>query len=924
MCYPEIIPIMTPEEKARQKIDKKLEAAGWRVVNRAGFVPNEAIAVTEGLLEGNDEADYLLFLMGKAVGVVEAKRAEIDVNTPKVIAQAEGYTHKLPAWCASWQNPLPLVWLSNGERYFFRDLRNTDQTEYTETERFLTPKEVVKLLPIPDRYAGLPLIQKRGLRDCQYEGIYNLEQSLKEGKKRALMVLATGAGKTYLAITMAYRLLNYAQYHRVLFLVDRNNLGRQAEREFGSYRLTESGDPFNTIFGVDRLCSGKIDPSANVVISTIQRLFSLLSGEPLPDDSTDDEETLLDDDDEKDNAPAVELPGNPQLPRDYFDLIIIDECHRSIYSGWRAVLDYFDSAVKVGLTATPAPQTLAYFEANRVVNYTLEKSIADHVNVGCRTYRIKTEQTENGGAILEGQDVSRETVYTGTVEKINIKETEQYTKEELNRSVINPAQIKLILQTYKEVVYTEMFTDPQREANFDYLPKTLIFALNDRHADNIVRIAEEVFGREHGDGFVQKITYSAGNTDQLIKDFSNEPKFRIAVTVTLVATGIDIKPLEVVIFMRYVKSQLLYVQMKGRGVRTVSDDVLHNVTPNAFSKDLFYLVDAVGVTEGEHTIPQPGGKTAPLPSFAELLERIAHGYVADEYLSLLASRLSRIDAKAKDGEKNQFTAIAGISMHALSTRILDALDPQAATALPLFVDVSEPNTERRALVTELANNKAARDYLLELNAGYVKTLIPGEDILISKGFTIEEAQQAVDAFEEYVRTHRDTIEALQLIYSSKPANRTQLEELVKALQNANAQFEPHRLWNSYALVQPDKVKHFKSEEREQRALLTNIIQLVRFAYRQINRLDTLSTTASQYFNLWCGQAQRSLTAEQIDIFCHIKDYIVANGSCEIDEYMELDGDCESETAFLLQTIGKDALREHLNTLAKFIIYQRTA
>lgn len=487
-------------------------------------------------------------------------------------------------------------------------------------------------------------------------------------------------------------------------------------------------------------------------------------------------------DDESETTSTIPLPDHPNLPRDYFDLIIIDECHRSIYSCWRSVLDYFESAVKIGLTATPAPQTLAYFDQNRVVNYTLEKSIADHVNVGCRTYRIKTEQTEHGGAILEGQKVSQETVYTGEVQNI-VSDTEvQYGSEDLNRSIINPAQIKLILQTYKDAVYTEMFTDPQREPNFDYLPKTLIFALNEKHANNIVQIAEEVFEREHGDGFVQKITYRSGNTDQLIKDFCNEKKFRIAVTVTLVATGIDIKPLEVVMFMRYVKSSLLYVQMKGRGVRTIGDDVLRNVTPNAFSKDLFYLVDAVGVTEGEHTIPKPTGPTPPpYPTLEELLERIAHGDVNDDYLNILASRLSRIDAKAKEDEKQKFATIAGISIHTLTNRIFDALNPETGI-LPPFNDINEPNTERKELVAELANNVSARKYLCELNAGYVRTLIPGEDNLISKGFTLEEAQQAVDAFEEYVNTHRDEIEALQLIYSGKPVSRTMLEELSTVLK----------------------------------------------------------------------------------------------------------------------------------------------
>lgn len=906
----------TPEEKARIKIDKMLEASGWRVVDRSNFVSNEALAVREGIMIGNKEADYLLFLMGKAIGVLEAKREEVDVDQPKVAEQAEEYTRLLPHWCQAYQTPLPFVWLSNGKECYFRDKRY-DDSEYKKVDKILSPREVVKMLGIEDPYAGLPMLQKRGLRDCQFEGITELEKSLKAGKRRALMVLATGAGKTYLAITAAYRLLNYAGFRRILFLVDRNNLGRQAEREFASYRLTESGDPFNTIYGVERLKSPNVPKDANVVISTIQRLFSLFSGDTVTD-ADEDIEINPNDDEEPE---AVTLSGNLNLPHDYFDLIIVDECHRSIYSSWRAVLDYFDTAVKIGLTATPAPQTLAFFEQNRVVNYTLEKSISDHVNVGCRTYRIKTEQTERGGAILQGQEVSQETVYTGQVENVSIKETEEYTAEELNRSIINPAQIKLILQTYKDAVYTEMFTDPLREPNYDYLPKTLIFALNERHANNIVKIAEEVFGRRHGDGFIQKITYRSGKTDQLIKDFCNERKFRIAVTVTLVATGIDIKPLEVVMFMRYVQSSLLYVQMKGRGVRTIGDDVLRNVTPNAFSKDLFYLVDAVGVTEMEHTIPQPTGPTPPpMPNLEELLERISHGDVNDDHLNLLASKLSRIDAKAKPDEKTHFTELAGVSIHTITDRIFYALNPESGN-LPPFNDINEPNTERRALVVELADNPPARRYLCELNAGYVKTLMPGEDNLISKGFTLEEAQQAVDAFEEYVNTHRDDIEALQIIYSGKPINRTMLEELSKTLQDVNAQFEPHRLWNSYSLIQPDKVKHFKNEEREQRNLLTNLIQLVRYAYRQIEKLDTLYTTANQYFQLWCGQAQRELTDEQKQIFAHIKDYIVANGSCSVEEYQSID---EAAMATLIVGMEMSNVRESLITLSQFIVYQKAA
>ena len=426
---------------------------------------------------------------------------------------------------------------------------------------------------------ALPTLSPKGLRACQYEAITQLEQSFRNGENRALMVLATGAGKTYTACLAAYRMLAFTPMKRILFLVDRNNLGKQAETEFGTFRLTENGDPFNTIFTVNRLKSSSVLTDSNVVISTIQRLFSLLKGDEITDNDEDDKEI---------EDKEIILPENPNLPSDFFDMIIIDECHRSIYGNWQKVLNYFSKAKLIGLTATPIPETKAFFNGNIIVNYTLEKSIVDGVNVDCRVYRIKTQATENGGAILEGDKVKRETCYTGQVQTINNQETKNYTREELNRSIINPAQIKLILETYRDAVYTELFTDPQREPNMDYLPKTLIFALNENHATNIVQIAKEVFG--HNDNcFVQKITYSAGDSNELIRQFRNDKDFRIAVTCTLVATGTDIKPLEVVMFMRDVASEPLYIQMKGRGVRTIGDEQLRNVTPNAYSKDCFFL-----------------------------------------------------------------------------------------------------------------------------------------------------------------------------------------------------------------------------------------------------------------------------------------------------------------------------------------------
>lgn len=903
---------MTPEEKARVRIDQMFSDSGWKVVSRDEYSPSlTAAAIEEGILQGGKEADYLLFINGKAVGVLEAKKASTDVSSDKVIEQAEGYTHKLTKYYQYYANPLPIVYVSNGQVTLFRDKDGS----YIPVGCIHTPKEICKMLGIEDEFAGLPTLKKKGLRDCQYEAITELERSFRSGQNRAYMVLATGAGKTYTACMASYRFLSYTPMRRVLFLVDRNNLGKQAEDEFGKFKLTETGDAFNTIFTVNRLKSQAIPKDSNVVISTIQRLFSLLKGEDI--EETDDDENY---DGDETPTPAVTLPANPTLPKDFFDLIIVDECHRSIYGSWRSVLEYFSSARIIGLTATPAPETEAFFNKNRVINYTLERSIADGVNVDYRVYRIKTKATEDGGAIRDGEDFKQITRYTGKVENVKNSGEKTYTGNELNRSIVNPSQIKLVLETYRDAVYTEMFNDPQRDPNFDYLPKTLIFALNDAHASNIVKIAKEVFGKENDPDFVQKITYSAGNSNELIRHFRNDKEFRIAVTVTLVATGTDVKPLEVVMFMRDVESDSLYTQMKGRGVRTIGDEQLRIVTPNAFSKDLFYLVDAVGVTEHEMKVTRPGTEPKPATmSLKELLERITHGYVDDEYLKILASRLSRIHNKSEESQREKFRELAGDDMKEIASRIYEAL---ALNTLPPFIDINEPNTERKWLVASLANHPDARNYLLILNAGFVKILIPGEDELVSKGFSIEEASQTTAAFEKYVFEHKDEMEALRIIYNNQgePVTYSMLKELDTQLRYVNAKFNPALLWNTYAIVRPaDVVKFTTKDEKE---ALTNIIQLVRFAFKHITKLESLKGEAAKYFNLWCGQGWRGISEKQNELLGQIVNYIVSNGACTIEDIKEED---KTQAGQLVMAFGGiDAANVALASLSQFMIFRKTA
>ena len=901
---------MTPEEKARQKIDLWFAEAGWKVINREDYEPTcTAVAIREGLLKGNLEADYFLFINGKAIGVLEAKREEIDPFSNNVCEQAVLYAKSVPHIYQAYQKPLPFIFTSNGKELFFCDFREQKQS-FKQIMAIPTPYELVKQLGISDYFAGLPSLQKKGLRDCQYEAVTELEKSFRSGQNRALMVLATGAGKTYTACLAAYRLLSYTPMRRVLFLVDRNNLGKQAEGEFGTFRLTENGDAFNTIFTVNRLRSSSIPSDSNVVISTIQPLFSFLRGDTIEDNDNDD-----------DNEPTEEvvLPPNPNLPHDYFDLIIIDECHRSIYGNWRKVLEYFDTARLVGLTATPIPETMAFFNNNRIVNYTLEKSIVDGVNVDCRVYRIKTQVTENGGAILEGEKIKEETRYTGDVKTISNKETKTYTNKELNRSVINPAQIKLILSTYRDVVYTELFNDPQREANFDYLPKTLIFALNETHASNIVQIAKEVFGHTD-DRFVQKITYSAGDSNELIRQFRNDKDFRIAVTCTLVATGTDVKPLEVLIFMRDVESLPLYIQMKGRGVRTIGDEQLRNVTPNAFSKDCFYLIDAVGVTEHEKTIPTITDElTTKIITLKELLEQITHGYLPDEHLKRLAATLSRIYNKADNSQRTEFIRLANDDMKELASRIYEAFENNI---LPPFISTKEPNNERKGLVAPLANHADARRYLLILAAGFVNTLMPGEDTLISKGFSIEEAKSTTEAFEDFCKEHSDEIEALRIIYNNEgePITYSMLKDLENKLKMANNHFTSKQLWNSYAILNPNSVR--RSSTKEESDALTNIIQLVRFALRQIERLDSVVSTSKQYFNLWLGQNQREITDKQREVISRIVDYIASNGACTIKEIREDDA---TQAAQMIRAFGNmQKANEALQSLYTFVVLRKAA
>lgn len=916
---------MLPEESARIKIDKQLSDAGWEIVSRMDYVPNTASAVKEALMQGGKESDYLLFVDNKAIAVVEAKKESDDLGS-EVAMQAENYSATPQSWYDLWTpGMISLVYLANGKKIYFKNMTTNPDGEYEELLEMHSPKKMLQLINQKSEYGALPRIEKRGLRDCQYDAQVKLEESLKQGKKKALAVLATGSGKTYLACLAAYRLLNYTSTKRVLFLVDRNNLARQTETEFSLFDRTERQQPMNGFYRINRLKNPE-DISGDIVISTIQKLFAVLTGTSMTEDDEDKEdEKLFSFKDTEKPQPALDLGSDLKLPSDYFQFIVIDECHRSIYGKWQSVLNYFKDAKILGLTATPTPEAYAFFNENTIEKYTYDDSVVDGVNVPARVYRIKTNVTEHGGVINSGDEVIETTRDGKEAGSYKAGERIDYTPSQLDRSVINPDQMTKVIEAYRDSIFTDLY--PDREEIWDYIPKTLIFAKDDNHATQIVDTVKEVFAEKFIGGsvpknFVQKITYSAGDSSVLIRQLRTDKEFRIAVTVTLVATGTDIKPLEVVLFMNDVKSDVLYTQMKGRGCRVINEDKLKEVTPNATTKECFYIVDAVGVTEHDKTIPKPtptgtdGGEKVPM--LEQLLEHLAHGEVSDDNLAFLRDYCASINRRYENyplfgRHLNMFISDFGFAPKTLANDINIALSQEI---LPPYQSISDDNTDRKKLISCLILNLSARKRLLELKRGYY-AIAPDEDEIIDKGFSKETARSFIDSFEKYINDNADSIEALRIIYNSEDAVITysMLTELQDKLISENRLFTPYNIWSNYKLID-DSGNVDDLDVKQNIKALTHLIQLVRYGYKKNDKLKSLLKGYVQRFTLYCGQAQRPLTDSQQAIMKQIADYIINEGAISVSELNETDTDLWRKA---VSAFGISALSSEIIELSKFIL-----
>ncbi|HZW04599.1 MAG TPA: type I restriction-modification enzyme R subunit C-terminal domain-containing protein, partial [Anaerolineaceae bacterium] len=650
---------------------------------------------------------------------------------------------------------------------------------------------------------------------------------------RALVQMATGSGKTFTAVNAVYRLIKFGGAKRVLFLVDRNNLGRQALREFQSFVTPDDGRKFGELYNVARLETNAFDPVNQVVITTIQRLYSMLCGEEQFEEGKE-EVSLYELGGLLDRQPPKSVQYNPAIPIETFDFIITDECHRSIYNLWRQVLEYFD-AYLTGLTATPSKQTYGFFNQNLVVEYSRTRAVADGVNVDGQVYRIRTEIGERGGRIEAGFWVDKRDKLTRQVRWEQLEDELAYTPEQLDREVVAESQIRTVIRAYKERLFSEIF--PGRRE----VPKTLIFAKDDSHAEDIVRIVREEFGR--GNEFCQKITYrvSGKKPEQIISDFRNFFFPRIAVTVDMIATGTDVKPIEALLFLRMVRSRNYFEQMLGRGTRVISPTDLRAVTPDAPVKDRFVIVDAVGVVEQEKVDTQTLERKRSVP-FNRLVEAVAWGVHDEDTLSSLAGRLARLEPTLSPADRRTLTeAAGGQSLRQIAHGILDALDPDAQyaaaqrkfeTAEPTEAQVEAAAAELRSAAARPFDSPELRARLVAIQQSSEQTLDTSSmDRVTEAGFSAEDserARQVVRSFEQFVAEHKDEIDALQIIYSQPYARQRltfeQVQALAAELQQPPRAWTTETLWRAYAQLEKDKVRGAGG-----RRVLADLVSLVRHA-----------------------------------------------------------------------------------------------
>ena len=934
-----------PEQLARDRIDADLHRCGWVIQGKNQINLRAAIGVAVREYQTDiGPADYVLFVDGKPVGIIEAKRAEEAVHLSMHEEQSEGYaTAKLKFLN---NEKLPFVYESTGEVTRFTDYRD-NKPRSRPMFSFHRPETLLEYgkqgKSLRTRLQDIPSLPTAGLRDCQITAINNLEQSFKDARPKALIQMATGSGKTFTAITFIYRLLKFAKAKRILFLVDTKNLGEQAEQEMMAYVPNDDNRKFTELYGVARLKSSFIPPDNQVYISTIQRMYAILKG------------TELDETAEEQNPNERFMPKEPlpvtyteKVPIEFFDFIVIDECHRSIYNLWKQVLDYFD-VFQIGLTATPDNRTFGYFNKNVVSDYGYEKAVIDGVLVPYNVFTIETKITKEGSKIVMGENVDRRERLTRKKFWESVDEDIEYSGKQLDKDIVNPSTIRTIIRAIKEnlpMMFPDRWTSPQPlspeiigifdkregldpssslndpinsqplpppspkereggEAAFE-VPKTLIFAKTDSHAEDIIEIVREEFAEENK--FCKKITYKSDEDPKtVLSQFRNDYYPRIAVTVDMIATGTDIRPLEVLVFMRDVKSRSYYEQMKGRGTRTCSLEQLRATgTPAAkMTKDHFVIIDAIGVEQSQKTDSRPLEKK-PGMSLKDLLQAVAVGARDEDTITTLANRLIRLDKQLNEKEKTNFaTQAEGHTINHVVKELLNAYDPDTIANMQLAIDNKMPGaspaeldsqfTIHHSQIIEQAINvfhsPGLRNFIVDVRKKYDQTIDTiNQDEIQNIGWVKDQEAAAaltISNFTAWIEAHKDEITALQIFYG-QPYQRRELtyimiKDLYEKITTEQPLIAPAHVWRAY-----EQMKEATGSPKNELIALVSLIRKVSGADATLTGYDK---TVDKNFQTWVFKKQAGTTTkfteEQMQWLRMIKDYVANSFHVEKEDF-ELD------------------------------------
>jgi len=916
---------MKPEDKARLTIDRMLASAGWVVQEKSDLDIDAGRGVAVCYFQmGANESDYLLYADGKAIGILEAKK----VGTPLigVEPQSEKYTAGLPKGLPAHRHPLPFSYESTGEQTRFTNHLDPDARS-REVFSFHRPEELLRLVglgqQLRERLRHLPEINVEGMWPVQIDTVRRLERSLADNRPRSLIRMATGSGKTFTAVSFLYRLIKFAGARRVLFLVDRNNLGKQTNKEFEQYRSRYTNYTFTEEYPVQHLKRNSIDPSAKVVVTTIQRLYSILKGEPEYDEENEENSTF-------EAAPTLskeplEVVYNPAIPPEFFDFVVIDECHRSIYNVWRQVLEYFD-AFLIGLTATPTGQTAGFFNANVVQDYNQARAIADNVNVGFEVFRIETEITANGALLLKqaGVFVPRRDRRTLKDRKAELEADLLYTANMLDKDVVAKDQIRTVVRTFRDCL-------PQMFPGRKEVPKTLVFAKTDLHAEDVVGIIREEFGK--GNEFCQKITAKADDPDAMLRKFQNEHYPRIAVTVDMIATGTDVKPLECVVFLRMVKSLSYFEQMKGRGCRVATVDEMAKVNADARPKTHFVIVDCVGVCEQAKCDSNPLDRKKSEP-FNKVLEFVAAGGCDADTVSTLGARLARLARGMTPDQADRIEKSAGAPIPTLIGDLLASVndDRVAARAAETFnlppnaeptaeqLDAAEAELMQAAVkpFRKAALRKAVLAVWEEVNSQWQVIDETTTDHVRRAEFdpkAKENAAALVSSFRQFCEDNRQQIEALQLLYS-KPYRAGlrygHVKELAETLKASPQRFDWPRVWQAFEIVEPERVKATTGQQ------LADLIALVRHAIDPAAPLVPVESTVNERYAAWLAEREavgRLFTADERKWLDAIRDHIATSVRIDRDDLADVPfnqmGGLGKAAAVFGDTL--DAILDELNT-----------